>query len=226
MTQPIQMPYKKLRVLIADDVQETRRTTRLMLAINPDVEVVAIAPNGEKAVELAFEHQPDIAIMDINMPKMDGLSAYEKMLETLPDLACIIISAEKDSQTLRNAMSLGAREYLIKPFTVDELNIAVHRVSKIVKDDRLRNAQADRLRTQREAYLKRLAHEYARSRRTDDQALEVFEHLARNPQCGTRWLMNLAMLYVIRKKWGELRVLAARMEQQEKQKMIEQPRSD
>ena len=216
MTQPIQMPYKKLRVLIADDVQETRRTTRLMLAINPDVEVVAIAPNGEKAVELASEHQPDIAIMDINMPRMDGLTAYEKMLETQPDLACIIISAEKDSRTLRNAMSLGAREYLIKPFTVDELNIAVHRVSKIVKDDRLRNAQADRLRKQREAYLKRLAHEYARSRRTDDQALEVFEHLARNPQCEPRWLMNLAMLYVIRKKWGKLRVLAARMENQEK----------
>jgi YesN/AraC family two-component response regulator len=216
MTQPIQMPYKKLRVLIADDVQETRRTTRLMLAINPDVEVVAIAPNGERAVELATEHQPDIAIMDINMPKMDGLAAYEKMLETQPDLACIIISAEKDSQTLRNAMSLGAREYLIKPFTVDELNIAVHRVSKIVKDDRLRSAQADRLREQREAYLKRLAHEYVRSRRTDDQALEVFEHLARNPNCELRWLMNLAMLYVIRKKWSKLKLLAARLEQQEK----------
>jgi len=218
MTQPIKMPYKKLRVLIADDVQETRRTTRMMLAINPDVVVVAIAPNGEKAVELAYEHQPDIAILDINMPRMDGLTAYEKMLETQPDLACIIISAERDSQTLRNAMSLGAREYLIKPFTVDELNIAVHRVSKIVKDDRLRNAQADRLRKQREAYLKRLAHEYARSRRTDDQALEVFEHLARNPKCEARWLMNLAMLYVIRKKWGKLRVLAARMENQEKLK--------
>jgi YesN/AraC family two-component response regulator len=216
MTQPIQMPYKKLRVLIADDVQETRRTTRLMLAINPDVEVVAIAPNGERAVELANEHHPDIAIMDINMPKMDGLTAYEKMLESQPDLACIIISAEKDSQTLRSAMSLGAREYLIKPFTVDELNIAVHRVSKIVKDDRLRSARADRLREQREAYLKRLAHEYTRSRRTDDQALEVFEHLARNPQCELRWLMNLAMIYVIRKKWSELRLLATRLEQQAK----------
>ena len=216
MTQPIQMPYKKLRVLIADDVQETRRTTRLMLAINPDVEVVAIAPNGERAVELANEHHPDIAIMDINMPRMDGLTAYEKMLETQPELACIIISAEKDSQTLRSAMSLGAREYLIKPFTVDELNIAVHRVSKIVKDDRLRSAKADRLREQREAYLKRLAHEYTRSRRTDDQALEVFENLARNPQCELRWMMNLAMIYVIRKKWNKLKLLAARLEQQEK----------
>lgn len=216
MTQPIQMPYKKLRILIADDVQETRRTTRMMLAINPDVVVVAIAQNGAKAVELAHQHQPDIAIMDINMPEMDGLTAYKTMLETQPDLACIIISAERDSGTLRNAMSLGAREYLIKPFTVDELNMAVHRVSKIVKDDCLRNAQATRLREQRAAYVKRLAHEYARSRRTDDQAIEVFEHLARNPQCEMRWLMNLAMLYVIRKKWGKLRVLSARLEKQSK----------
>ena len=215
MTQPIEMPYEKLRILIADDVQETRRATRMMLAINPDVKVVAIAQNGAKAVELAKEHQPDIAIMDINMPEMDGFSAYEKMLDTQPNLACIIISSERDSQTLRTAMSLGAREYLIKPFTVDELNIAVHRVSKIVKDDRQRNAQADRLREQRSAYLKRLAHEYARTRRTDDQALEVFEHLAHNPESELRWLMNLAMLYVIRKKWGRLRELAARLEQRE-----------
>ena len=204
-----------MRVLIADDVQETRRTTRMMLAINPDVVVVAIAKNGANAVELANQHKPDIAIMDINMPEMDGLSAYEKMLESHPNLACIIISAEGDHQTLRSAMSVGAREYLIKPFTVDELNMAVHRVSKIVKDDRLRSAQAERLRKQRAAYLKRLAHEYARSRRTDDQALEVFEHLARDPQCEMRWMMNLAMLYVIRKKWGKLRDLAARLEYQE-----------
>ena len=218
MTQPIQVPYRKLRILIADDVQETRRTTRMMLAVNPDVVVVAIAPNGARAVELAKEHKPDIAVMDINMPRMNGLDAYEKMLETQPNLACIFISAEKDSQTLRTAMSLGAREYLIKPFTVDELNLAVHKISRIVRDNRQRAAQTTHLREQRAAYVKRLAQEYARTRRTDDQALEVFEHLARDPQCEMRWLMNLAMLYVIRKKWGKLKGLAARLEKQEHEK--------
>jgi YesN/AraC family two-component response regulator len=221
MTQPIQVPYRKLRVLIADDVQETRRTTRMMLAINPDVVVVAIAQNGAQAVELATEHKPDIAIMDINMPRMNGLAAYEKMLETQPNLACIIISAEREPDYLRNAMSLGAREYLLKPFTVDELNAAVHRVSKLIKEDRHRLAQTDRLREQRAAYVKRLAHEYSRSRRTDDQALEIFEHLARDPQCEMRWLMNLAMLYVIRKKWGKLQQLAERLERQERKEKIE-----
>ena len=94
--------------------------------------------------------------------------------------------------------------------------MAVHRVGRIVKDSRLREAHKDRLRKQREAYLKSLAHEYAKSRRIDDQAIEVFEHLARNPECELRWLMNLAMLYVLRKEWSKLKLLAARLEQQEK----------
>ena len=176
---------------------------------------MATARNGAKAVEMAEQHKPDIVILDINMPEIDGLSAYEKMLEIHPTLACIIISTERDNQSLRNAMLAGAREYLIKPFTVDELNMAVHRVSRIVRGELARSAHTARLKDQRSDYLKRLAHEYARSRRTDDQALEVFEHLARDPQCEIRWLMNLAMLYVIRKKWGKLRVLAARLEGQE-----------
>ena len=217
-TQPLPSPDAKLRVLIADDIQETRRSTRMMLAINPDVVVVAMARDGVQAIELAQEHAPDIAIMDINMPRMSGLQAYEKILEKQPNLACIIISAEKDSNTLRNAMSLGAREYLIKPFTVDELNLAVHRVSKIIKEGRKQAIQAKQVRKQREAYLKRLAHEYAKSRRTDDQALEVFEQLAKSPTCELRWLMNLAMLYVIRQKWGKLRDLAARLDQQSRSK--------
>ena len=217
MTQADTPPQEKLRVLIADDVQETRRSTRLMLAVNPLVEVVAIAKNGEQAVELAKKHLPDIALMDINMPKMDGLTAIQQMNQFKPDMACIIISAEKASETLRNAMSIGAREYLIKPFTVEELNMAVHRVGKIVLEHRKRSAQADRVRKEREAYLKRLAHEYAKTRRTDDQAVEVYEHLASNPKCELRWLMNLAMIYVIRKKWGKLKTLAARLEKQSNQ---------
>ena len=59
---------KKLRVLIADDVQETRRNTRLMLATIDDVEVVAIAANGLQAVQLAEEQRPDLLLLDINMP--------------------------------------------------------------------------------------------------------------------------------------------------------------
>src|SRR5512143_1453683 len=116
---------RKLRVLIADDVQEARRNTRLMLATIDDVEVVAIASNGLQAVQLAEEQHPDIVLLDINMPELDGLSAYKQIAQSHADIGCIIISAEKDTTTVRNAMSVGVQEYLIKPFTVDELEAAI-----------------------------------------------------------------------------------------------------
>ncbi len=208
------IPHEKLRVLIADDVQATRRNTRLMLAEHPMVEVVAIARDGEEAVKLSRRHMPDIAVMDINMPRMDGLSAIQAMTEFHPNIASIIISSEKDEQTLREAMTIGAREYLLKPFTVEEILMAVNRVGKAVLEYRKQAAQDDQIRKEREKYLKQLAHEYAKSRRVDNEALEVFEQLASNPNCELHWLMNLALIYLIRRKWGKLKHLAARLEQQ------------
>jgi YesN/AraC family two-component response regulator len=209
---------RKLRVLIADDVQETRRNTRLMLATIDDVEVVAMAANGIQAVQLAKEHYPDILLLDINMPEMDGLTAYRQIAQTHPDIGCIIISAEKDTTTLRTAMSIGVQEYLIKPYTIEELETAIARVYERVKQTRQKLAQAEQLRRRNEAYLQQLASEYAKTRRTDDQAIEVFERLAENPQCEPRWLQNLAMIYVIRQMWGRLKILAEKVEQRTKSK--------
>lgn len=216
MTQTNVTTKRKLRVLIADDVQETRRNTRLMLATIDDVEVVAIAANGVQAVQLAKEHYPDILLLDINMPELDGLSAYRQIAQTHPDIGCIIISAEKDTTTLRTAMSIGVQEYLIKPYTIEELETAIARVYERVGQTRQKLAQAEQLRRRNEAYLQQLASEYAKTRRTDDQAIEVFERLAENPQCEPRWLQNLAMIYVIRQMWGRLKVLAGKVEQRTK----------
>jgi len=202
------------RVIIADDVLETRRNTRLMLADNPMVDIVAIAHNGREAVELAKKHQPDIALMDINMPEMNGFEAFEAMHSIFPTMACVIISAEDDNQSFRAAMNIGAREYLVKPFTVYQLNNAVKRVGDIVKKDREQADVAERLRKQRASYLFQLAHEYTKSRRTDDEALEVFEQLAVNPRCELRWLRTLAMLYIIRQDWPKLQVLSGRLARQ------------
>jgi len=212
MTQTHVPPRRKLRVLIADDVQETRRNTRLMLATIDDVEVVAIAANGTQAVQLAKEHHPDIVLLDINMPELDGLSAYQHIAHIHPDTGCIIISAEKDTTTLRAAMSIGVQEYLIKPYTADELEEAIGRVRVLVDQAKLKIAQDTQVRRQREAYLSQLATEYSKSRRTDDQAMEVFEQLAENPQCEPRWLQTLAMIYVVRNKWGKLKALAEKLE--------------
>jgi two-component system response regulator YesN len=202
----------KLRVLIADDFQETRRSVRLMLSMNPDVLVVAIAKDGREAVELADEHHPDIVVLDINMPGMDGLSAFKAISEIYPDTGCILISGQKEIQVLNQAITLGVQEYLGKPFTIEELNDAINRVGKQVRQKRPSLENAGRLHKKSERYLEKLADEYAKSRRTDDKALEVFEHLAENPDCELRWLRTLAMLYIIRQEWGKLKALAERLE--------------
>ena len=211
MNQAKKSPY---RVLIADDVLETRRNTRLMLADNPMVDIVAIAHNGREAVELAIKHQPDIALLDINMPEMNGFEAFQAMYKIFPTMACVIISAEDDNQSFRSAMNVGAREYLVKPFTVYQLNNAVKRVGDIVKAEREKAEVADRLKKQRSSYLLQLATEYSKTRRTDDEAVEVFEQLAANPKCEVRWLRTLAMLYIIRQEWMKLQVLAGRLARQ------------
>ena len=216
MTQPEITQRQKLRVLIADDVQETRRNTRLMLATIDDVEVVAIAANGLQALQLAKEHRPDVVLLDINMPEMDGLTAYREIAKTLPGTGCIIISAEKDTSTFRTAISVGVQEYLIKPFTIDELEAAMGRVRVLVEQQRVKLAQDTQVRKQREAYLLQLAAEYSKTHRTDEKAMEVFEQLARNPECEIRWLQTLAMIYVVRQEWGRMKFLAAKLEQRTK----------
>jgi YesN/AraC family two-component response regulator len=129
----------------------------------------------------------------------------------------VIISAEKDPSTLRTAMSLGVQEYLIKPFTVDELEVAVKRVYDRVKENRKKIAQMRDLSRKKEEYLKQLASEYSRTRRTDEKAMEVFEQLAENPQCEMRWLQTLAMIYIVRQRWDRLKLLADKVDQRMKQ---------
>jgi YesN/AraC family two-component response regulator len=111
---------------------------------------------------------------------------------------------------------MGVQEYLIKPFTVDELETGITRVYRRVEETRQKLAQAELLRKRNEAYLAQLANEYAKTRRTDDKAIEVFERLAENPQCEARWLQNLAMIYVVRQMWGKLKILADKVEHRTK----------
>ena len=217
MAQAGVFPQKKLRVLIADDIQETRRNTRLMLSMIDNAEVVAIASDGLQAVQMTKEQRPDIVVLDINMPEMNGLDAFKQIKRIQPGTGCIIISAEKDSDTLREAMSIGIRDYLFKPFTVDQLEQAMEKVSKQLAKYRQENAQKEQLKQRNEAYLQQLAVEFAKTRRTDDQAVEVYEHLAANPDCELRWLRTLAMVYVIRQDWGKLKHLAIRLQQRNTQ---------
>ena len=209
-------PNRKLRVLIADDIQETRRNIRLMVSTLDNLEMVAIASNGRQALEMTTEHHPDIVLMDINMPIMDGLTAAGQILKIAPDIGCIIISGERDPETIRDATTIGIQEYLIKPFTIDELESAVEQVSNRLVETGKNNAPVDQLHVKSEAQLKQLAEEYVKSKRTDDQAIDVFEQLVTFPDCDLRWMQTLAIIYALRQKWGKLKNLAEKIEQRTK----------
>ena len=214
MTQPEKNPKDKLRVLIADDVHETRRNTRLMIATLDNVEVIAIASNGRQAVEMAREQHPDIVILDINMPEMDGLTAYKHIVQTYPNTGCIVISAENSPAVMTVAASIGIKEYLTKPFTIEELETAIKNVQKQLKETRPKFVQANQADLNNQVHLEQIAHEYLKEGRTDDQALQIFERLAQNPQCEVRWLETLAMIHAIRREWTKVKALAARLEKE------------
>lgn len=211
MTQIGNLP-KKLRILIADDVQETRRSTRLMIASLDYAEVVAIASNGRQAVEMTEEQHPDIVILDINMPEMDGLTAYKHIVQARPNTGCIIISAEGDPAIISAAASIGIQEYLVKPFFVNEMDAAIQRVTERMR----KQVPPARVDENKAIPLEMLANEYLKEGRTDDQATQVFERLASDPKCAVRWLETLAMVYAIRREWGKLTSLAARLDRETK----------
>jgi DNA-binding NarL/FixJ family response regulator len=218
-----------LRILIADDVRSTAQSIRLMLRLLPDVEVVANAIDGRQAIELTETHRPDIALVDINMPAVDGLTAIRTMLEHRPEMVCIIMSVEGDDAAMQEAEASGASDYLIKPFTTEELVAAVERAGQLVMNRRpesretgllrrkltapLRLGQTSHLREPREAQLKQLAAEYIKARRTDDEAISVLEELAASPNCELHWVKWLALVYVNRMKWEKLKILIDRLQQ-------------
>lgn len=190
-----------LRVLVADDDAEMRSGTRLMLSMISNTQIVAMARNGHQAVEMTKAHHPNVALMDINMPGMDGLEAIRAMQRLRHPPFCIIISAEKDAPTVKRAVSVGVVAYLIKPFTIEELAAVL---------EKTRNAVAKRRRQ-----LEAQARKYVKARRTDDEAVAVLEALTKDPNCSLRWPMSLAVVYVVRQEWGKLRQLADQMEQRE-----------
>jgi YesN/AraC family two-component response regulator len=210
-----------LRVIIVDDSEETRKSIQMMMSLVPDSEVVAFGQDGREAIALVRQHHPDVALIDVNMPVMDGLTAIQTIRPEYPDLICIVISAEKDPPTLQRAVSVGAQGYLIKPVTAEQLLSVMERVSKAALAKRTRG-QTPAPRPPEpppappappQPDLEALATQYARARRADDQAIQVFETLAQQPDCRQRWLLTLAMLYIVRKQWPKLKMLATRLEQ-------------
>jgi pilus assembly protein CpaE len=121
----------KIRVLIVDDIPETRENVRKLLAFETDVEVVGVAATGREAVQLARDLQPNIVMMDINMPDMDGITAVELITRDVPIAQVIMMSVQSEADYLRRSMLAGARDFLTKPFTSEDLVSTIRRVHRM-----------------------------------------------------------------------------------------------
>ncbi len=131
----------KIRVLIVDDVAETRDNVRKLLQFEADIEVVAAARTGREAIQLTQESNPDVVLMDINMPDMDGIAATEIIRQKMPFVQVVILSVQGDQNYMRRAMLVGARDFLTKPPMPDELVAAIRRSGKMSREERLKSAQ-------------------------------------------------------------------------------------
>ena len=129
----MEQPGERIRVLIVDDIAETRENLRKLLSFDVGIEVIGAAASGQEGVELALEFRPHIVLMDINMPGMDGIAATEAVMRELPATQVVILSVQGETDYLRRAMLAGARDYLTKPPTGDELMSTIRRVYEMGK---------------------------------------------------------------------------------------------
>ena len=126
----------KIRVLIVDDIAETRENLRKLLQFEKDVEVIGVARSGREAIEQSRETKPDVVLMDINMPDMDGITATEMIRRSNTITQIVILSVQGDPNYMRRAMLAGARDFLTKPPAIDELTGAIRRAGKMARDER------------------------------------------------------------------------------------------
>ena len=129
---------EQIRVVIVDDISETREHLTKLLSFESDIQVVGTASSGDEAVELAGKLAPDILLMDINMPGMDGIATTERVSATFPATSIIMMSVQGEADYLRRSMLAGAREFLVKPFSSDELTTSIRQVHAREKQKRSR----------------------------------------------------------------------------------------
>lgn len=132
---------EKIRVLIVDDVSETRENVKKLLQFESDVDVVGIARTGKEAIQVSQELNPDVVLMDINMPDMDGIAATEAIRARQPAVQVIILSVQSDQNYMRKAMLVGARDFLTKPPMGDELISAIRRAGEMARTEKSKSVQ-------------------------------------------------------------------------------------
>ena len=130
-----------IRVLIVDDIPETRDHLTKLLGFEGDIDVVGAAASGMEAISLASTLHPDVVLMDINMPDMDGIAATEQLARDVPTASVVMMSVQGEADYLRRSMLAGAREFLVKPFSSDELTASIRQVHSREREKASRMAE-------------------------------------------------------------------------------------
>jgi pilus assembly protein CpaE len=126
----------KIRVMVVDDTVQTRETIIRSLNFEREIEVVATADSGSQAIKLAKQTRPDVVLMDINMPDMDGITATAAVLSEVPYTQIVILTVQNDADYIRRAMLAGARDFITKPPALDDLLQAVLQAGRIAHQEK------------------------------------------------------------------------------------------
>lgn len=121
---------KKIRVLVADDHHLVRAGIVSLLSGQPDIEVVGEAANGSEAVERARTLSPDIAVLDITMPKMDGIKAAQEITASIPSVKILVLTQYEQEEYIKRVMHSGVSGYILKTSLVDDLTTAIRTVAE------------------------------------------------------------------------------------------------
>ena len=124
------VPVQKIRVLIAEDEALLRHTLAALLDAEEDIDVVGHAPNGEAAVLAARDRQADVVLMDIDMPKLDGIEATRQITEDLPDCKVVMLTIAADDDSIFRAIKAGAQAYVVKSASPEEVCAAIRAVAE------------------------------------------------------------------------------------------------
>jgi DNA-binding NarL/FixJ family response regulator len=117
-----------IRVAVVDDQRLFAKGLSGLVDMLPETRVVGVAYDGEEAVELCRKEEPDVVLMDISMPKMDGISATREIRDLLPQTAVIILTAHEDDEHVFRGIKAGAQGYLLKDADLEDLSVAIRTV--------------------------------------------------------------------------------------------------
>ena len=119
-----------VRVLVVDDQALVREGLMTLLEATPDIKPVAAAADGEEAVALSSRHRPDVVLMDLRMPRLDGVEATRRIREAQPETEIVVLTTHADDDSILDALRAGARGYLLKHAARPELELAIRTVAR------------------------------------------------------------------------------------------------